>query len=73
MLSSSLSSFRPSSLRSFIRDPGVAFALALRANTWIPALKLLPERRAEHLDSGSTALPERRSSGRHLSTNEQTT
>jgi hypothetical protein len=35
--------YRSSSLSAFIRDPGVAFVLALRANTWIPALKTLPE------------------------------
>ena len=38
--------YRSSSLSAFIRDPGVAFVLALRANTWIPALKTLPEWRS---------------------------
>jgi hypothetical protein len=31
--------YSSSSLNAFIRDPGVAFVLALRANTWIPAQK----------------------------------
>ncbi len=37
--------YRPSSLSAFIRDPGVAFPLALMRTT-------------KHLDSGSKALPE---------------
>ncbi|WP_282111296.1 hypothetical protein, partial [Shewanella algicola] len=51
---------RTSSLSACIRDPGVAVDLA-----W--ALKA----KSQHLDSGLTALPERRSSRRHLNTNEQ--